>query len=101
MGSRTKFFGTVLAMLAVNSIYMQLQQLALRLEEEVKPAPSEQASPEPQSNAQPPDPWGRLAQVFQGVQLAGSGLVGIPTSLSRSRAEKPSSALQRGSNSVP
>ncbi|MFS8774856.1 hypothetical protein NW806_00855 [Synechococcus sp. W65.1] len=54
MGSRTKFFGTVLAMLAANSIYMQLQQLALRLEEKVKPAPSEQASPEPQSNAQPP-----------------------------------------------
>jgi len=68
MGSRTKFFGTVLAMLAVNSIYMQLQQLALRLEEEVNPAPSEQAAPEPQSNAQPPDLWGHLAQVFRGWQ---------------------------------
>ncbi|MFS8866960.1 hypothetical protein [Synechococcus sp. H65.1] len=94
MGSHTKFFGTVLAMLAVNGIYLQLQQLALRLEEEVNPAPSEQAAPEPQSNAQPPHPWGHLAQVFRGASF-----VGIPTP--RFQAEKQGGALQRGSNPVP
>lgn len=84
MGSRTKFFGTVLAMLAVNSIYMQLQQLSLRLEEK-DPAPSEQSSPEPQSNkdfvplmrTEPLDPWRRFAQVLQRLRLGDGGSKGL------------------------
>jgi hypothetical protein len=84
MGSRTKFFGTVLAMLAVNSIYMQLQQLSLRLEER-DPAPSEQSSPEPQSSqdsvllprAERLDPWRRVAQVLQGLRLGDASLKGL------------------------
>ncbi|MFS8798247.1 hypothetical protein NW832_01665 [Synechococcus sp. R5-16] len=84
MGSRTKFFGTVLAMLAVNSIYMQLQQLSLRLEER-DPAPSEQSSPEPQSSqdsvllprAERLDPWHRVAQVLQGLWPGDASLKGL------------------------
>jgi hypothetical protein len=43
MGSRTKFFGTVLAMLAANSIYMQSRQVT------TPPEPQPQSSPSPQS----------------------------------------------------
>ncbi len=64
MGSHTKFFGTVLAMLAVNSIYMQLQQFSARLQ--LDPVPSEQSSPEPQSTS---GQWGPLQPIAQVVHL--------------------------------
>ncbi|MEN9223949.1 MAG: hypothetical protein Q6L60_02880 [Thermostichus sp. HHBFW_bins_43] len=76
MGSRTKFFGTVLAMLAVNSIYMQLQQLSMTLQ--LDPVPSEQSSPETQStSSERSGLLRRIAQVLQGLRFADASLVGI------------------------
>ncbi|MCF2971242.1 hypothetical protein L1047_08550 [Synechococcus sp. Nb3U1] len=75
MGSRTKFFGTVLAMLAVNSIYMQLQQLSMTLQRD--PAPSEQSSPEPNSTSERFDPLRRITQVLQVLRFADVSFVGI------------------------
>ncbi|MFQ3613522.1 MAG: hypothetical protein SNJ68_07385 [Cyanobacteriota bacterium] len=75
MGSRTKFFGTVLAMLAVNSIYMQLQQLSMTLQ--LDPVPSEQSAPEPQSTSERFSPLRRIAQVLQVLRFADAGFVGI------------------------
>ncbi|MGQ9837046.1 MAG: hypothetical protein ACUVRV_03540 [Cyanobacteriota bacterium] len=74
MGSHTKFFGTVLAMLAVNSIYVQLQQLSMTLQ--LDPAPSEQSAPEPQSTSEGFTPLRRIAQALQVLRFADTGFVG-------------------------
>ncbi|MEN9210801.1 MAG: hypothetical protein Q6J46_10925 [Thermostichus sp. DG02_2_bins_29] len=75
MGSRTKFFGTVLAMLAVNSIYVQLQQLSMTLQ--LEPVPSEQSSPEPQPTSERLGLLQPMAQVLQVLGLSGADFVGL------------------------